>query len=175
MTNKSEKKSETETKAVQPVREFSDDDLRNIQSIDDALELMREVYGAENVFTADQVIGNGFRVLAGREKDRLIGVGLAFVKWNINPSRYNANEWFVSAMVVTEAREKFIINDSGGISKQLTEITETTGRSGGMIARHGLTRSDFTFCEECRSSRCSNDDHEDKRINAFSHYIDVSA
>lgn len=171
MTNKSEKTTET----APVVRELSDEALRNIQSIDDALELMRDVYGAENVFTADQVIGNGFRVLTGREKDRLIGVGLAFVKWNINPSRFGANEWFVSAMVVTESREKFILNDSGGVSKQLMEITEKTGHSGGMIARHGLSRSDFHYCEECRSSRCEVEEHAEHRIPAFTHYIDVSA
>lgn len=152
--------------------EISDEQLRDIQSIDDALELMRSVYGAENIFTADQIIGNGFRILSGRDKDRLIGVALVFVKWTLNPSRYG-NDYFVSAMVVTESREKFILNDSGGMGKQLAEVTDKTGRTGGLVARHGLTRSDFEFCEVCRSSRCADEAHV--LIPAFTHYIDVSA
>lgn len=169
MTNTTRKSDE---KAVAK-REMSDESLREIQSLEDAIALMQDVYGAENIVTADQIIGNGFRILRGREKDRLIGVACAFVKWSENPGKFG-NEVFVSAMVVTESREKFIINDSSaGIANQLMGITADTGRTGGVLARHGLSRSDYEYCEETRSSRCNDETHT--HTDAATYYIDMTA
>lgn len=142
---------------------FSDMDLRNITTFDDAFALMAEAYGQENLFTADQVIGNGFRVLSRNEKDRLIGVECAFLSWRFNSGKYN--DEFVSALVVTRAGEKYLLNDSGhGIYQQLHQVTESTGKQGGMLCRNGLSRSDYEY----------HDAELDKMMPASTYYIDQS-
>lgn len=151
----------SETTAV-AIRKFSDDDLRNISTFDDAFALMAEAYGQENIFAADQIIGNGFRVLSSKEKDRLIGVECVFLSWRFNPGKYN--DEFVSVLVVTRAGEKFLMNDSGhGIYQQLHGVTESTGREGGMFVRNGLSRSDYEY-----------EDDKGEMKPATTYYIDTS-
>ena len=145
------------------IPKFSDADLREINTFDDAVALMAEAYGNENLFSADQVIGNGFRVLQRSEKDRLVGVECAFLSWRFNPGKFN--DEFVTALIVTRAGEKFLINDSGhGIYQQLHQVTQSTGREGGMLARHGLSRSDYEY----------EDSETGKKMPASTYYIDQS-
>lgn len=152
-----------ESKAVATTPNFSDTDLRNISTFEDAVALMAEAYGHENLFAADQVIGNGFRVLSTREKDRLIGVECAFLNWRFHPGKYN--DEFVTVLVVTRAGEKFLMNDSGhGIYQQLHQVTESTGREGGMLCRNGLNRSDYEY----------EDAETGKMMPASTYYIDQS-
>lgn len=162
-TNSEKNSDVTEPSTAVAIPKFSDADLRAITSFDDAMALVAETYGQENVFTADQVIGNGFRVLSSREKDRLIGAECMFINWRFNPGKYN--DEFVTALVVTRAGEKYLLNDSGsGICKQLQQVTESTGREGGMYARHGLSRSDYEY----------EDAETGKMTPASTYYIDTS-
>lgn len=138
---------ENEPSTAVAIPKFSDADLRAISTFDDAMALVAETFGQENIFTADQVIGNGFRVLSKNEKDRLIGVECMFLSWRFNPGKF-ADE-FVTALIVTRAGEKYLMNDgSSGICKQLQQVTETTGREGGMYVRNGLSRSDYEYEDE---------------------------
>lgn len=166
------KADETE-KAVVAIPEYRNSDLQAVTTFEDALALMRETYGDDGVITADEVIGNGFAMLAN--KDNLIGVPFAVIKWQFYPGKFADN--FVTAMVVTADNRKFLINDGGtGICSQLQDVTTGTGRQGGMVARHGLTRSEYEFCEDHRSSRCNEDDGQEHTMRpAVTYYIDTSA
>lgn len=133
---------ETTNAAIVPAqRRWTDADLRAIESFDDALAMMAEIYGDEGIDVADQVLGNGFTILRGNDKDRLVGVMTAFLQWKFREGNYS--EEYVSVLAVTKSGEKYIFNVSGGICEQLMAYTESTGRAGGLIARKGLTRSDY--------------------------------
>ena len=57
---------------VTNVPKYSDDELLSVQSFEDAYALAVQYYGEENLVSADETIGNGFRLLA--DKDTLIDV-----------------------------------------------------------------------------------------------------
>lgn len=140
---------------------YRNDDLQGIETFEDALALMREQYGDTGVITADEVIGNGFALLSN--KDHLIGVPFALVKWQFYPGKFANN--FVTIMVVTSEGKKYLVNDgSKGLCAQLEALTETNGRQGGMVARKGLTRSDYTYVDE-----------QGKENPASTYYLDTSA
>jgi hypothetical protein len=129
------------TSTLPAVRNLTDVELQSINTFDDALALMKELYGEGGLVSADQVMGNGFRILQGAEKDRLIDTPMMFLKWTLNPGKFG--EEFVSALIVTLEGDKYIINDSGaGICKQLSELS-AIGKSGGLVVHHGLRRSDY--------------------------------
>lgn len=159
------KTTEPETKSEEVVTAlptYRNSDLQAVTTFEDALALMRETYGDTGVITADEVIGNGFAML--KTKDVLIGVPFALVKWQFYPGRYANN--FVSAMVVTKDGKKYLLIDGGtGICAQLQEVTDNTGRQGGMVARNGLTRSDYTYT----------DSETQEETPAHTFYIDTSA
>lgn len=143
------------------VPQFRDSDLQQINTFDDALALIQEQYGQGGVISADEVLGNGFALLTN--KDHLVGVPFVFMKWQFNQGKYQDD--FCTALVVTVNNQKYIVNDGGsGICRQLKEFTEVSGRQGGMAARKGLTRSDYTF-----------EDENGKETPASTYYIDTSA
>lgn len=127
--------------------QWDDDTLLAIDSFDAALALVKEEFGAELV-SADETLGNGFTILNKDAKDVLIGLPCIFMSWNFN---LGDNGEFVSAQVVARgpggSTIKAIVNDgSTGIYRQLSEYTRrSNGKQGGMIARRGLTRSDYTY------------------------------
>lgn len=136
---------------------YESDELRAIQSFDDAIALANAV---QPVIVAEQEIGDGFALL--KNKDRLIGVPLLFLTWRFNDGKYE--EKFVTAYVVTNRNEKFIINDgSTGICQQLRELSNK-GRNGNMLSRHGLSRSDYPYADE-----------QGEMKEATTYYIDTSA
>lgn len=150
----------TETSTV-TIPTYRDADMLQVQTFEDALNLMIETYGSDGVITADEVLGNGFGLLSN--KDLLCGVPFLCMKWQFYPGKFADN--FVTIMVVTQKGEKYLVNDgSTGLCKQLWELTQNTGRQGGMVARHGLTRSDFTYLDE---------NNVEKPASTF--YIDTSA
>lgn len=149
------------TDVVPMIPEYRNSDLQSIGSFDDALALIREQFGDEGVVAADQVIGNGFAILDN--KDHLVGVPFAMVKWHFYEGRY-ANK-VVAVLLVTSDGRKFLMNDgSTGICKQLEEYSDDTGRFGGMVARKGLVRSDYEIT----------DDKGDE-TSASTYYIDLAA
>lgn len=144
------------------VPEYRNTDLQELGTFEDALNLMREVYGDQGVITADEVIGNGFGLL--KNKDLLVGVPFALIKWQFYPGKFADN--FVTILAVTGDNRKYLVNDgSQGLCKQLAEVTATSGRQGGMVARNGLTRSDYTYTDT---------ETGDERP-ASTYYLDTSA
>jgi hypothetical protein len=126
---------------VTSVPKYGDEELLSVQSFEDAYALALQYYGEENLVRADETIGNGFRLLG--DKDTLIDTKFIILGWRFNPGDFGE---FVTMMVVTEDGRKFIVNDgSTGINQQLALYTNATGRHGGMLVEHGLTRSDYEY------------------------------
>lgn len=126
--------------------QFDDDTLLSIKSFDDALSLASQELG--EIADVGETLGNGFAVL--ENKDALIDVPCLFLSWNFNNGDFGE---FVSAMVVARSESggsrKVILNDgSTGIFQQLEAYTKRTGKMGGLIARHGLTRSDYDYTDD---------------------------
>ena len=154
---------DTKTGEVTQVkRPFSDNELRNLTSLDSIRALLGDKIG-----TATD-LGSGFAVLSDEQKRRLVGVPCIFLFWNFNTEGKFGT--FVSAHVVTldgagQVKDKFIINDgSTGIRQQLEEYTERTGESRGMFVPNGLRASDYTYTDP--------DDGKDKPATTF--YIDTA-
>lgn len=133
---------ETGKEVVTSIPRYGDDELLSVQSFEDAYALAARYYGEEGLVSADETIGNGFRLLAS--KDALIDVPFIALAWRFNPGEYQGE--FVTMMVVTEDGRKLIVNDGGsGICNQLATYTNATGRHGGMLVKRGLTRSDYEY------------------------------
>lgn len=146
--------------------QWDDDTLLDIKSFDEAVRLAQEEFGGELV-AAEETLGNGFTILNGDAKNILCGVPLVFMGWNFNLGDKGE---FVSAQVVARmpggGMVKAIINDgSTGVYKQLSAFTKRTGRLGGLTARGGLTRSDYTYTDK--------DTGESKPATTF--YINTAA
>jgi hypothetical protein len=152
---------ETSKEVVTTVPEYRNSDLQGISTFDDALALLRETYGNTGIIAADEVIGSGFGLLTN--KDLLVGVPFVILKWQFYPGKFTSE--FSTCMVVTTDGRKYLVNDGGtGICKQLTELTAETGRQGGLVARKGLSRSDYTYTDE-----------RGEESPATTYYIDTSA
>lgn len=142
--------------------EFDSAALAAIDSFDAALALVQDTLGAVDV--ASDELGDGFAILD--DKAKLVGVPSLFISWNFNIGDYGE---FVSAMVVARnesgAPLKVILNDgSTGIYKQLSDYTAKTSKMGGLFARQGLRRSDYTYT-----------DKDGKTAPATTYYIDQTA
>lgn len=134
--------------------------LRDIQSFEDAAALVESTYGP--ILTADSELGDGFAML--ESKDVLIGVPVLFLSWSFSEGQYA--EEFVSARVITKDGGKYVLNDGGtGIRTQLREFTDThDGRTGGLLARRGLRRSDYDYTDD-----------KGKTQAASTYYVDTGA
>lgn len=119
---------------------FAEDQLRSVQSFDDAMQLAAEQYGTIQDFAEEY--GTGFDLLD--DKSKLVGQPLILLQWRINDGDFGG---FVSAVGVTKDGTKFIINDgSTGVFKQLCEISATTQRNGGLVVQKGLRQSQYPIC-----------------------------
>lgn len=155
---------------VSAERVMSPSELRDIASMDDAIALIQRTMGVE-VVEAREELGDGFEYL--ENKEWLVGIPCLFVKWDCNLSASFTDDNGkplpnVQAWVLCERAgqtRKFRISDfSTGISQQLWEYTERTGRNGGLAAPLGLRKSEFTY---------RNPD-SGETSQATTYYIDVS-
>ena len=117
-------------------RLWSDNDLREIGSFEDALNAV-----GPNVLDSADEIGSGFKVL--EDKDELLKIPFLILEWRFNPGKYindlGEKTDFVSITLVTKHNEKYILNDgSTGIAAQLRDLTDRTGSYGGLLCRNGL-------------------------------------
>jgi len=151
------------------VRQFSNEDLLNISSFEDAIALVNEAYG--DVLTADEVIGNGFRMLG--DKHKLVGVPFVAVQWKFFDGDYGTS--YTNMMVVTDRGDRYLVNDGGaGITKELMEFSARSDRMGGVVFRNGLAASTYDFCSDCRSTSCEVPE-EHRMTPATTFYLDLSA
>ena len=125
-------------------RELTDDALRSIGSIEDAIKLAAEVNHTAPVVISD-VLGNGFEVLPNDQKHKLVDEPFVIVDWRF----YQGDKGpglVVALMVVTRDGRKLIINDgSTGIRQQVESLDKAGARP--PILVKGLTRSDYDFAD----------------------------
>ena len=126
---------------------FQDKDLAAIGSLQDALDALAGIGATVDNFNE---YGNGFSIL--RDKSQIAGKPFVALQWKFHQGTYGE---FVSALIVTEAGEKAVLNDgSVGICEQLRMVTESRIRNGvanhqsGLIVRNGLRRSDYSYTDE---------------------------
>jgi hypothetical protein len=151
------------------VRQFTNEDLLNISTFEDALALVAETYG--DVLAADEVIGNGFRMLANKEK--LVGTPFVAIQWKFFDGDYGSK--YTNLLVVTDRGDRYLVNDGGaGITRDLMEYSTRTSRMGGVVFRNGLSSSTYDFCSECGSTVCEAPD-EHRMTPATTFYLDLSA
>ena len=128
---------------MRTARDHDKETLAGIQSWEDALALAQETYG-DVAAIEDTDLGDGFRRTDEDKKRRLIGVPLFFIEWAFYDGDFGE---FVSALIMAKTEtgdEKLVLNDgSTGINAQLKELTEKTGRTGGLLVRRGLRVSDY--------------------------------
>lgn len=170
--NSPEKVEETTTETAVAIRQISNDDLLNISSFEDALAFVAEVYG--DVLAADEVIGNGFKMLSN--KGLLVGVPFVAVQWKFHVSDYN-DSFYTNMLVVTDKGDRYLVNDGGsGITRDLKDYSDRSGRMGGLVFRNGLSESTYSFCDDCRVAtvRCADPDNH-KQGPATTYYLDLSA
>lgn len=167
-------------RALASLQQFADDqDLRSISSYDDAMQLAEALN--ETVMDISEELGSGFALLA--DKDRLKKTPFVIIQWRFTAGDFKGG--FVSAALVTQKGEKYIINDgSTGIMAQLMELSQKHKRFGGLRVVNGLRKSEYSTCPECGNpmSRdevaCSNDKcmyEGDKRDKGATFYLDTSA
>lgn len=157
---------------------YSADALRQATSFDDFARLAMERF--ETVDVASDVLGDGFALLKGDDAKRtLVGRPTLLLEWSFYSGQFG--ERFVAVRVVTQnidgSVSKYILNDgSTGICETLWQYTHTTGRVGGLVARHGLRVSDYTYCGTCQSVVNPDVDsaHRPLHTKASTFYLDTS-
>lgn len=124
---------------------LSEDTLRGIETLDDALKALSDLGPIENF----DDYGDGFEIVTN--KDNLIGVSLAFLEWRFTKSKEHGTE-FVSVSAVTKDGQKLIINDgSTGMYRQLRNITDERIQKNrpnaqvGLIVSRGLRKSEYDY------------------------------
>lgn len=170
-------------RALASLQQFADDqDLRNVQSYDDAMQLAEALN--ETVISISEELGSGFALLD--DKDKLVKTPFVIIQWRFTAGDFGG---FVSAAVVTRGGDKFIINDgSAGIMAQLMELSQRRKRFGGLSVAAGLRKSQYATCPdfdggcgkpmsrdeiECSNPKCGYTG--DKRGQSETFYLDTSA
>jgi hypothetical protein len=131
---------------------YSDEELANIESFADALNLMTEAGVVPEDISA---YGTGFRVV---EKAELVGVPFVILDWRFNEGAYG-DEGFVSCEIVNERNQKLIINDgSTGLRDQLKAVTASRNKrghshpQGGLMCKDGLSRTNYFYNEQTKET-----------------------
>lgn len=158
------------TETAVALREFSNDELLSISTFEDAARLVEEVYG--DVLLADQVIGNGFRLLT--DKNKLVDVPFIALQWKFLDGDFNRP--YTNLLVVTDSGSKYLVNDGGsGITRDLMEFSNRTGRTGGVVVRGGLSASTYDFCSACGSTECVDESGTHRMTPATTFYLNLTA
>jgi hypothetical protein len=89
------------------------------------------------------------------DKEALVGKPFAIMRWWFTPSEVGERGEFAVLKIITKdplydpqgvERTKFtIVDGSTGIYAQLREITNRTGKSGGLVCRNGLRASRYEY------------------------------
>lgn len=142
---------------------FDTDSLRNIESFDDAIALVREQFGDVQT-VSDSVLSDGFSLA---EKESLEGKPFLIVDFRFNEGDYGND--FVSVNAIEQLPgggiRKVVFNDgSTGVRDQLRKFQDETGRSGGLYVKRGLRASRYKYT----------DPNDGKEKPAVTFYLDTS-
>jgi hypothetical protein len=125
-----------------------------IQSFEDALAVVQDVFGGEIVDSAD--LGDGFALV--EDKMTLIKVPFIILAANFSEGDYKREDGtigtFVSCRIVTEDGRKLVLNDgSTGIHDQIQMLwamkPETVGKP--IVCRNGLRVSEYDHPQHGKS------------------------
>lgn len=161
----------TEAKRGQLVKgvQFTEDEYRDIQTMDDAIALFQDRTGA-SVVDASEEIGDGFYLI--EDKDKLVGVPMLLLSWSFNASDRSTKP-FVSVRAIARFGprndEKVVFNDGGtGIRDQLDKFK---GTMGGVFVPHGLRKSEYGLNEANEPVKLNDPTSVGK---AATYYLDTS-
>jgi hypothetical protein len=137
---------------------FSDDELRNVGSFDDALRLIAEAEGISVLDISD--FGSGFAV--EKDKDNLCGKRFIILNYRFHLGKTGE---FVILQLVTEDGQKLVLTDGGtGIYAQMCVVRDTNrGKKGAIMVPRGLVRSDYVVT-----------DSKGNEIDATTYYLSLS-
>lgn len=139
----------TDAKALSRAQQFSDEELRNVDSFESAFALAESMFG--EVTDVTQELGNGFTLIT--DKAPLVNTAFVILSCAFNEGDFGT---FASIACVTKAGEKYIFNDgSTGVHNQLFELILTKKRTGGFLAPTGLNASEYDTCanKDCLRAR----------------------
>jgi hypothetical protein len=128
--------------------EWSVETLQKLDDFEAAVNLVNETYGS--LVDAQVEIGDGFHILTREQKERLVGLPMILMQWKFADSDYgDSGSFFVTVRCAVKHHDgsmgKYIFSDGGtGVAKQLYEFTHRTSRTGGIVLKKGLLRSDYT-------------------------------
>jgi hypothetical protein len=160
---------------------FSREDLSSIATWEDALRLAQSEYGT--IVTAEEEIGDGFRVATEDEERRLVGVPLFLLEWTFRAGDFGDDYVSIRAIAQGEngAITKWIINDGGtGICRDLRDFTKKTGRLGGLRVKNGLRVSDYQVDNDTKQVLSKTEYKQAisdgrKTFPGYTFYLDTSA
>lgn len=116
-------------------------------SWDDILSTVAEKEGG--IVDAAEELGDGFVVI---EKNKL--VGKSFIILNVmfpESDRLDADGSplrFAVVRIITEDKERYVFTDGGsGVYATLDEWCTTAGKTGGLLVRGGLRKSEYTYTD----------------------------
>jgi hypothetical protein len=148
---------------AQPSR-FGSEIWDAMTSLDVATATLEDQAGG--VIEASEVLGDGFEVVPNDEKGRYVGVPMLLGEWQFRQGD-NGEYVVIRALVQPtgqQVRRVVFTDGSTGIMRQLQDVTQRTGKTHGLIVRHGFRRSDYTYTD---------DKGVDKKATTF--YLDTSA
>lgn len=123
-------------------KRISTEDMRAIQSFDDAIKLVTEQLGGTVEKSSE--LGDGFTLQD--DKDFFVGKACVFMMWKFSKGDYG--DMATVRVLVQEGREtgKYVINDgSTGIRAQLRDLEKRDPNIKMIVAPRGLRRSDFKY------------------------------
>lgn len=134
-------------------------DLRDIGTAEEAMQLLIDRGVTPKIITE---FGDGFAVLTGENKSKLVGIPFFIVAWReFESARYSTNGVAVYAITTDDTNRKFCIIDTGtGIKRQLIEDVQ---QKVGIHVPQGLTRSEYDNAGP------------DKNIHGVTYYLDTTA
>lgn len=120
---------------------LSEESLRNIGSIADAIAVAEAAYGP--AVSAEEELGDGFTLV--KDLTKFMDVPVVILEWTFRPGDFGKT--YVSFRFVAQMSTgifKGVYNDGGtGIRKQLTMYTDRTGRMGALTVRGGFRVSEY--------------------------------
>ena len=117
---------------AQTVGRFTDTQLSEVNTLDDALRLLADA-GAD--VEAFEDFGSGFEKV---EKDTLIGTPMLLIEWRVLAGDEGPYV-HVTAITDTNRQVRFSDGSDPGIYGQLTEIADRRSAAGKRAPSHGLT------------------------------------
>lgn len=130
-------------------RPIDNDQLRNVRDFGSAMELL-ESMGVPLVDSSEE-LGTGFTKTDNKEQ--FVGVPLVVLYWSFHDGDFGEDP-FVAIHLVTKDGGRYILTDgSTGIRDELRKWTENNnGRTHGMLCQNGLSKSEYKYCENCKST-----------------------